>query len=90
MAVGKWQSFIPYRWDLKIRCQVSGVRREERKSGNPNLRMKLQIFGTVGRATVPTDTGRHGGRPYDSTKLKFVIRLDWPLFRPAAGLTPDT
>jgi hypothetical protein len=38
--------------------------------------MKLQMFGTVGRATVPADTGRHGGRPYDSTRSKFLIRLD--------------
>jgi len=22
------------------------------------------MFGTVGRATVPAKTGRHGGRPY--------------------------
>ncbi len=50
--------------------------------------MKLQLFGTVGRATVPADTGRHGGRPYDSTRSKFLSRLNWPLFRPAAALTP--
>jgi hypothetical protein len=39
--------------------------------------MKLQMFGTVGRATVPAEAGRHGGRPYDSTKPKFLFRLDW-------------
>jgi hypothetical protein len=45
-AVGKWQLFIPYRWDLKIRCSAgggSGVRREERKSGNPKPRMKHEV-----------------------------------------------
>ena len=50
--------------------------------------MKLQMFGTVGRATVPADIGRHGlrraqpsrDRPYDSTRLKFVFRLDRPFF----------
>jgi len=41
--------------------------------------MKLQMFGTVGRATVPADTGRHGGRPYDSTRSKFLFRFDWTL-----------
>jgi hypothetical protein len=41
--------------------------------------MKLQMFGTVGRATVPAETGRHGGRPYDSTKAKFLFRFDWTL-----------
>jgi hypothetical protein len=59
--------------------------------------MKLQMFGTVGRATVPAETGRHGGRPYDSTRPKSLFRLDWPLFRSVAGLihlaehlTPET
>ena len=28
-AVGKWQSFIPYHRDLKIRCQVSVVKKRE-------------------------------------------------------------
>jgi hypothetical protein len=42
--------------------------------------MKLQMFGTVGRATVPADAGRHGGRPYDSTKQKFLFRFDRPFF----------
>jgi hypothetical protein len=41
--------------------------------------MKLQMFGTVGRATVPAETGRHGGRPYDSTRQKFLFRFDWTL-----------
>jgi hypothetical protein len=41
--------------------------------------MKLQMFGTVGRATVPAETGRHGGRPYDSTRPKFLFRFDWTL-----------
>jgi hypothetical protein len=41
--------------------------------------MKLQMFGTVGRATVPAETGRHGGRPYDSTRPKFLSRFDWAL-----------
>jgi hypothetical protein len=43
-AVGKWQSFILYHLDLKIRFQVSGVRREERKSGNPKPHMKLNLL----------------------------------------------
>jgi hypothetical protein len=34
--------------------------------------MKLQMFGTVGRATLPADTGRHGGRPYVITRLHEV------------------
>jgi hypothetical protein len=33
--------------------------------------MKFQMSGTVGRATVPADTGRRGGQPYDSTRSKF-------------------
>jgi hypothetical protein len=37
------------------------------------------MFGTVGRATVPAETGRHGGRPYDSTRPKFLFRFDWTL-----------
>jgi len=41
--------------------------------------MKLQMFRTVGRATVPAETGRHGGRPYDSTRPKFLFRFDWTL-----------
>jgi hypothetical protein len=41
--------------------------------------MKLQMFGTVGRATVPAETGRHGGRPYDSVRPKFLFRFDWTL-----------
>jgi hypothetical protein len=42
--------------------------------------MKRQkVFGTVGRATVPAETGRHGGRPYDSTRPKFLFRFDWTL-----------
>jgi len=41
--------------------------------------MKLQMFGAVGRATVPAETGRHGGRPYDSTRPKFLFRFDWTL-----------
>jgi hypothetical protein len=52
--------------------------------------MKLQMFGTVGRATVPAETGRHGGRPYDSARPKFLFRFDWPLFLPAAGLNTGT
>ncbi len=48
--------------------------------------MKLRIVGTVGRATVPAGTVRHGGRPYDSTRPKFLFRLDWPSFWPAAPL----
>ncbi len=36
-------------------------------------------FREVGRATVPADTGRHGGRPYVSTRLKFLFRFDWTL-----------
>ncbi len=50
--------------------------------------MKLRMFGTVGRATGPAGTGRHGGRPYYSTRPKFLFRLDWPLHRQPAGLTP--
>jgi len=41
--------------------------------------MKLQMFRTVGRATVPAETGRHGGRPYDTTRPKFLFRFDWTL-----------
>ena len=41
--------------------------------------MKLQMFGTVGRATVPAETGRHGGRPYDSTRPELLFRFDWTL-----------
>jgi hypothetical protein len=37
------------------------------------------MFGTLGRATVPAETGRHGGRPYDSTRPKFLFRSDWTL-----------
>jgi hypothetical protein len=50
--------------------------------------MKLQLFGTVGRATVPAETGRHSDRPYDSTRPKFLFRFDWLLFKPAAALNP--
>jgi len=28
---------------------------------------------------VPADSGRHGGRPYDSTRPKFLFRFDWKL-----------
>ena len=42
--------------------------------------MKLRMFGTLGRATVPADIGRHGGRPYDSTRSKFVFRMDPGLY----------
>ncbi len=43
---------------------------------------------------MPADNGRHGlrraqscrGRPYDSIRPKFLFRLDWPIFRPAAEL----
>ncbi len=31
----------------------------------------------VGQATVPADTCRHGGRPYDSTRSEFLFRIDW-------------
>jgi hypothetical protein len=41
--------------------------------------MKIHMFGAVGRATVPAETGRHGGRPYDSTRPKFLCRFDWRL-----------
>jgi len=34
--------------------------------------MKLPMFGTLGRATVPAETGRHGGRPYDGARPKFL------------------
>jgi hypothetical protein len=37
------------------------------------------MIGTVGRATVPAETGRHGGRPYDTTRPKFLFRFDWTL-----------
>jgi hypothetical protein len=42
--------------------------------------MKLRQNGIVGRATVPADIDRHGGRPYDSTRSKFLFRLDRPFF----------
>ncbi len=41
--------------------------------------MKLHIGATVGRATVPAETDRHGGRPYDSARPKFLFRFDWTL-----------
>ena len=28
---------------------------------------------------MPADIGRHSGRPYDSTRLKFFFRFDWTL-----------
>jgi hypothetical protein len=28
---------------------------------------------------VPAETGRHGGRPYDSIRPKFLFRFDWKL-----------
>jgi len=37
--------------------------------------MKLQMFGTVGRATVPAENGRHGGRTYDNTSQSFFLDL---------------
>jgi len=43
----------------------------------------------VGRASVPAGMGRRGGRPYVSLKLKFLFRLDRPLFWPAAGLSTE-
>jgi hypothetical protein len=33
----------------------------------------------VGRATVPADIGRHGGQPNDTTRPKFLFRIDWTL-----------
>jgi hypothetical protein len=46
----------------------------------------IKPTANVGRATVPADIGRHGGRPYVSARPKFLFRLNWPLFRPAAPL----
>ena len=58
------------------------------------LCMKLHefqcYFREVGRATVPANTGRHGGRPYDSTRLKFFFDLTGRFFWPAAALNTDT
>ena len=45
-----------------------------------HARMKLQMFGTVGRATVPAETGRHSGRPYDSTSQSFFLDLTGGFF----------
>jgi hypothetical protein len=67
------------------RARVRGRTECRSISAPSNSHMKHQN-GIVGRATVPADTGRHGGRPYDSTRPKFLFRLDWPLFRPAAAL----
>ena len=39
---------------------------------------------------MPANTGRHGGRPYHSTRPKFLFRLDRSFFWPAAGLKPET
>ena len=39
--------------------------------------MKLQMLGTVGRATVPADSGRHGGRPYAGTRRLLISHLIW-------------
>jgi hypothetical protein len=47
--------------------------------------MRLQMFGTLGRATVPADTGRHGGRPYDSTRSKVLSRFDRAFFLAGGG-----
>ena len=46
----------------------------------------IKPTANVGRATVPADIGRHGGRPYVSARPKFLLRLDWLLFRTAAAL----
>ena len=32
-------------------------------------------FREVGRATVPADTGRHGGRPY--SKIGVLVAYQW-------------
>ena len=56
--------FISFLFD-QTGCPLAGGR----------ARMKLQMFGTVGRATVPAETGRHGGRPYDSTSQSFLFDL---------------
>jgi len=60
---------------------------------NKTSRMKLHEFRCyfleVGRASVPANPSRHGGRPYDSTRLKFPFRFDRPFFWPAAGLNPE-
>jgi len=37
--------------------------------------MRLQMFGAAGRDTVPAETGRHGGRPYDSKSRSFFLGL---------------
>ena len=39
----------------------------------------IVYYKNVGRASVPADTGRHGGRPYASLWLKFLFRSDWTL-----------
>jgi hypothetical protein len=59
---------------LDVRCSTFDVRRStfisffldltECVLASGGVYMKLQMFGTVGRATVPAETGRHGGRPY--------------------------
>ena len=50
----------------------------------------IKPAANVGRATVPADIGRHGGRPYVSARPKFLFELDRPFFWPAAVLTPET
>ena len=49
--------------------------------------MKQQMFGTVGRATVPAETGRHGGRPYDSTIQSFFL-IGLAAFQANGGADP--
>jgi hypothetical protein len=39
----------------------------------------IKPTANVGRATVPADIGRHGGRPYVSARPKFLLRSDWTL-----------
>jgi hypothetical protein len=60
------------------RARVRGRTECRSISAPSNSHMKHQN-GIVGRATVPADTGRHGGRPYDSTRPKFLFRFDWKL-----------
>ncbi len=44
-----------------------------------NYYYSIKPTANVGRATVPADIGRHGGRPYVSARPKFLLRSDWTL-----------
>jgi hypothetical protein len=47
--------------------------------------MKLNMFGAVGRATAPADIGRHGGRPYGSTRYSLFQSFFFDLTGRSSG-----